>query len=357
MGFPEKKRFAIIAGLIAISSALLVAYLSWAFVDIIILSLLGAYLLHPLEKRLRTLTGIRDRRITAVLTMGIVVLVFFVIFLNILYVLGSELSLLGGTAQADYEGLIRYVMSLLQNHVPAQVQEMVRERLAGSAEVAVMFMIGIARDIVMGFISGIGFFMMGFFVIVFLVYYLLMDGENIYGTFMGLVPESTAGIVQEVMQHLDIIYACFFRVYLLVAIITGIIGAAGLSLIGVKYPVMWGSVIAILSILPVVGPGTFYVPAAAYYFLTGDPIRGAALLGFGWLFLEMVPGNFIRPRLMAQMGSIHPIITLLAFTAPLFAVGPMGIIIGPAAFGFLLALYRTYTGQRRFGEANEAGSP
>ncbi len=47
---------------------------------------------------------------------------------------------------------------------------------------------------------------------------------------------------------------------------------------------------------------------------------------------------------MMQRGQIHPIITLLSFTAPLFVVGAMGIIVGPAAFGFMLALYRTYIG-------------
>ena len=45
-----------------------------------------------------------------------------------------------------------------------------------------------------------------------------------------------------------------------------------------------------------------------------------------------------------QHGNIHPIITLLAFTAPLFVVGAIGIIVGPAAYGFILAIYRTYMG-------------
>jgi predicted PurR-regulated permease PerM len=115
-------------------------------------------------------------------------------------------------------------------------------------------------------------------------------------------------------------------------------------LIGVPYPIMWGAVIAVLALLPIVGPGTFYVPAAIYYYIVNEPMKAVVIVVFGWLFLETIPGNIIRPRLMMQSGNIHPIITLLSFTAPLFVVGAMGIIIGPAAYGFMLAIYRTYTG-------------
>jgi predicted PurR-regulated permease PerM len=79
-------------------------------------------------------------------------------------------------------------------------------------------------------------------------------------------------------------------------------------------------------------------------FLVNDPVRGIIILIFGWLFLETIPGIIIRPGLMKQMGNTYPIISLLSFTAPLFMIGAMGIIIGPAVFGFLLAIYRTYIG-------------
>jgi predicted PurR-regulated permease PerM len=47
------------------------------------------------------------------------------------------------------------------------------------------------------------------------------------------------------------------------------------------------------------------------------------------------------PRLAQKSGQIHPIITVLAFLGPLFALGLAGVIIGPMLYGFLLAVYRT----------------
>jgi predicted PurR-regulated permease PerM len=59
------------------------------------------------------------------------------------------------------------------------------------------------------------------------------------------------------------------------------------------------------------------------------------------IFLNLIPENIIRPRLAMKSAAIHPIITLLAFAAPLFVVGMVGIVVGPALYGFLLAAYRT----------------
>ncbi len=340
----DQKRFVIIFGIVVISSILLVGYLSWAFINIIILSLFFVYVLSPLEKKIRKITRINNPRITAAISIVLVVLVFFAIFFNMIFVLSHELSVLTETRQIDTNGFINSGMNLLNDYIPASIQSSIKDRITSSAENVILFIIKIAQGIVVDFISNLAFFTMGFIVIIFLVYYLLIDGENILKNFIEIIPTNRHDIIKGFIDHLDKIYYSLFNVYLLVSLLTGIIGAIGLMLIGVQYPVMWGSVIAILALLPVLGPGTFYIPAAIYYFLVNDPVRAIILLIFGWLFLDTIPGNIIRPKLMNQFGNIHPIITLLSFTAPLFVIGPMGIIIGPAAFGFLLAIYRTYIG-------------
>jgi len=341
----ERKHFTIIAGIIVVSAALLVTYLSWVFVNVIILSILGAYVLRPLDLKLRQVTKIKNRRITAILTLVVVVLVFSAVFVNIIFIMGSELAKLQpAVLETDVNSLIDYGIGLMGDYIPDSVQQNMKENLAGSASSAILSAVSLLQKVVLGFISNIALFAMELAVVIFMVYYLLIDGENIVQTFIDVLPSNRVEIVKEFLYHLDSIYNSLFNVYLLVCVLTGIIGGIGLMLIGVPYPVMWGAIIAVLALLPIVGPGAFYVPASIYYFIVDEPVRAVILLIFGWLFLETIPGNIIRPRLMMQRGQIHPIITLLSFTAPLFVVGAMGIIIGPAAFGFMLALYRTYIG-------------
>lgn len=341
----ERKHFTIIVGIVVVSAALLVTYLSWVFVNVIILSMLGAYVLRPLDLKLRQVTKINNRRITAILTIVVVALVFSAVFVNIIFIMGSELAKLQpAVLETDVNSLIDYGIGLMGDYIPDSVQQNMKENLAGSASSAILSAISILQRVVLGFISNIALFAMELAVVIFMVYYLLIDGENIVQTFIDVIPSNRVEIVKEFLYHLDSIYNSLFNVYLLVCVLTGIIGGIGLMLIGVPYPVMWGAIIAVLALLPILGPGTFYVPASIYYFIVHEPVRAVILLIFGWLFLETIPGNVIRPRLMMQRGQIHPIITLLSFTAPLFVVGAMGIIVGPAAFGFMLALYRTYIG-------------
>lgn len=352
----ERKHFTIIAGIIVLSSALLVIYLSWIFFNVIILSILGAYVLHPLDLKLRQVTKIKNRRITAILTIVLVGLVFMALLVNIIFILGSELAKFQpAVLETDVNSLINYGMGLMGDYIPDSVQQNMKENFSGSASSAILSAISLLQRVVLGFLSNIALFAMELAVVIFMVYYLLIDGENIVQTFIDVLPSNRIEIVREFLYQLDSIYNSLFNVYLLVCVLTGIIGGIGLMLIGVPYPVMWGAIIAILALLPIVGPGAFYVPAAVYYFIVGEPVRAVILVIFGWLFLETIPGNVIRPRLMMKRGQIHPIITLLSFTAPLFMVGAMGIIIGPAAFGFMLALYRTYIGTQP-GEPSDIGN-
>jgi predicted PurR-regulated permease PerM len=67
---------------------------------------------------------------------------------------------------------------------------------------------------------------------------------------------------------------------------------------------------------------------------------------FGTVVLMVIPENVIRPHLAMKSSRIHPIVTLLAYTAPIFVVGIIGVIIGPTLYGFLLAAYRAAINNR-----------
>ena len=111
--------------------------------------------------------------------------------------------------------------------------------------------------------------------------------------------------------------------------------------------------VALAALLPMIGPTVVYIPLSLYYFVIQDYSKALILLVLGTLLLNIIPENFIRPKLAQKKGSIHPTITLISFTAPLFVIGAMGVIVGPALYGFLLAVYRTRMKILKGSEANE----
>jgi len=142
-------------------------------------------------------------------------------------------------------------------------------------------------------------------------------------------------------------------VFFLNSLLIGIIGAMGFLILGVPYPLLWGMIIAVVALVPIVGPELIFGPIALYYLLTQEYATGLALLAFGVIFLIVIPNNFVLPRLASASASIHPLITLMAFTAPVFVIGLVGVIIGPVVYGFILAAYRTMVYFRKI--AFEAG--
>lgn len=108
-----------------------------------------------------------------------------------------------------------------------------------------------------------------------------------------------------------------------------------------------GTLVALFTLIPLVGPPVVFVPMALYYFFNGDYSMSLVLIIFGVVALMVIPENVIRPHLALKSARIHPIITVIAYTAPIFVLGIMGVIVGPTLYGFLLAVYRTVVHYRQ----------
>ena len=173
-------------------------------------------------------------------------------------------------------------------------------------------------------------------------YYMLIDGRQILNRIVELMPKTKRGIFHRFLQELDSIYTTLFTVYFTTAIVSGSLAALGFYWLGIPYPLVWGTLVSVLSLIPFPGPPLIYVPMAIYYFLTKDYQMGIILLVFGVIVITLIPSNVIAPQLaLKTTARIHPILTLLAFIAPIFVLGIAGVILGPMFYGLLLAIYRT----------------
>jgi len=148
-------------------------------------------------------------------------------------------------------------------------------------------------------------------------------------------------MVRYFLQELNGFYNTLFTVYFITSMLSGVLAAIGFSLLGIPYPFVLGVVVAVFTLIPLLGPPFVFVPMVLYYLLMGDLIRSLILLIFGVVVLMVIPENIIRPHLAMKSSRIHPIVTVLAYTAPIFVVGIIGVIIGPTLYGFLLAVYRS----------------
>jgi len=252
----------------------------------------------------------------------------------------SKLLDLGGITyiQIQASNFSDTIIGLSEMYLPAQAADYVKG--IGDIPTALILMAQpVLQYRILNLATNIPIYFIQFLLAIIFTYYFLVDGKRITDEFIGLFPERE--VTTHFRMELNLIYGSLFRVFFLNTLIIGIIGAIVFLVLGIPYPLLLGMMIAVVALVPMVGPEMIFGPIALYYLLTQDFARGLALLVLGIIFLTIIPNNFILPRLAAASASIHPLITLMAFTAPVFVIGLMGVIVGPAVFGFILAAYRT----------------
>ena len=331
-----RSRFYTIATVLFILSVIAAVYLTKVFLTTFLLSIFMTYLLYPIYAYLLRITG--KKMISSLLTIFsasavILYLAFFVISRLI-----AEISGLISSEGASYlqgSNLSKAVEMFIERVIPAPVISIFGIAPSSITSSAAGFL----KENISGFIPNIPVYIAQLILLVLFTYYLFTDGRGLVAKFFDVVPQKT--IAYYFLKELNIIYNIFFRIHFLIAVVSAIIAMTGFYFIGVPYPITWGIVLGFFALLPELGPAALFVPMAIYYLIVNDYARAIELFIFGEIFLVAFPEYILRPRLVMIGASVHPLLTILAFTAPIFIIGPSGVIIGPAVYGIVLAGYRT----------------
>jgi predicted PurR-regulated permease PerM len=348
----SSRQFDRAAGAFVFLVVLITIYLTKEFLSTILLSIVLVFLLKPLYAVFFRLT--RRNRISSFFSMLIVFAVILAFLLGITTVLLVEISNLqrSGAISSDritaiITGMDIWAKSSLPSWIYTYIMEIILKY--GVQEIRdIPLAVGtwifpVVQQELSLFASNLPVLFAQLIIVIFFTYYMLVDGKGFIATAVDLFPEENRGFLKIFLRELNRIYNTLFTVYFTTSMLSGVLAAIGFSLLGVPYPVLMGAVVGFFTLMPMLGPPFIFIPLALYYLFMGDLIRFLILLVFGVVVLMIVPENVIRPQLAQKSSRIHPIITLLAYTAPIFVVGIIGVFIGPALYGFLLAAYRVAT--------------
>ncbi len=150
-----------------------------------------------------------------------------------------------------------------------------------------------------------------------------------------------------------------FRGQFLTALAQGLVTGIGLAIAGVPAPLLWGSVAAIFSLIPMVGAAAVWVPSSIYlvFLASQDTVgwwRPIFMIAWGVLVVSLVD-NLVRPLVMRSGVNMHPIILFFAILGGIQAFGFTGIFLGPLVFVLLVTLAEIY--KTAFGAAPALVAP
>lgn len=170
-------------------------------------------------------------------------------------------------------------------------------------------------------------FVVAFFVMLYVLYFLFRDGEQLSSGIARKIPLRPEHTRRLFKQFATVVRATV-KGNIMVALVQGALGGVAFAVLGLPGAVLWGAVMALLSLLPAVGAVMVWAPVAIYYFFTGDLVRGIGLALWGAVVIGLVD-NFLRPILVGKDTRMPDYLILVATLGGLVVFGLNGFVIGP----------------------------
>jgi predicted PurR-regulated permease PerM len=189
-------------------------------------------------------------------------------------------------------------------------------------------------------LGGLALLLLDILLALFALYFFLRDAPTIVRVLRGFLPFHDRQRDRVLQQIEDLVYASVIA-GLAVAAVQGFLGGLGFWIVGVRAPVVWGTVMAFMSLVPVVGASIVWAPVALWFLLTGDLTRGLVLIGIGGGLVGMAD-NVLRPILLTGRSSMNGLVTFVALLGGMSAFGLIGLVFGPVVVAIGAALLNAY---------------
>ena len=188
--------------------------------------------------------------------------------------------------------------------------------------------------------SGVLKLLLSLFVMLYLIYYLLREQEKLERIVREMLPFNDANS-RKLLDDFYRISRGFILGQGLTALVQGFLGGVGFLIFGFPGAFLWGLVMTVLSLVPVLGAFLIWIPAGILQIAGGATNSGIGILIWGAVVVSSAD-NLVRPLIMKNMAGVHPVITLLGVFAGLSLFGLIGIVIGPLLFAMVLETARMF---------------
>jgi predicted PurR-regulated permease PerM len=303
-----------------------------------------AFLAHPLHARLTR--ALRGRGSASSLLLTVLVL---------LLVLGPLTGLAAAFAAQAAE-LARYVQQFVVEHKPADASDLETLPYVGpaiawlnetvgvslaqiqawavqAAQAALKAAAGLGRAAFIGVVGTV----VGFVLMMFILFFAIRDGARWAQTARELLPMSPAER-RRLFEHLGSVTRAMVYGTGVTALVQGTLVGIGFAVVGLPSPLVFGVLAALAALVPMAGTPVVWVPATIVLATQGR--WGASLFMLLWGAFTTTIDNFLRPWLVAGKAEIGALTVFIGVLGGVSAFGPIGIFLGPLVLALAIALIR-----------------
>lgn len=203
---------------------------------------------------------------------------------------------------------------------------------------------GTSTEFVVAALGGIALnffrFVIDFLIMILLLFFFFRDGPTFYRGLRSLLPME--------VEHQD---AIFSRLYdTISAVVQGmtitaatqaVLAFLGFWVLDVPFALLLGFATAVASFVPIGGATLVWVPCVIYFMAIGSWINGFLLLAWGAGVISLID-NFLKPWIIGDRTKIPTLFLFLGILGGIQAYGVIGVFLGPALLGIIIAFFRIY---------------
>lgn len=186
--------------------------------------------------------------------------------------------------------------------------------------------------------TAVFFFML--FVMLYAMFFFLKDGRVLLDKILYYMPLDVEDENRMVEKFVSVSRATI-KGTLVIGIVQGALAGFGFWVAGIGAPVFWGTIMAVLSIIPGVGTALVWIPAVVYLFAVGRTGTAIALLVWCAAIVGTVD-NILRPWMVGKDTKMPDLLILLGTLGGLLLFGAIGIIIGPIVAALFVTVWDIY---------------
>lgn len=299
-----------------------------------------AMLFYPLNRRIGKHLGNR-RSIAALLTVLIVLFLVILPTTFIVAVLVQDVVELSARLRSGELNLGRMFEQILAAAPSGVTRLLARVGLGDMAAVQdkVQGMAGQVSQIAATRALAVGqntfAFLVSFGVMLYLTFFMLRDGAALSKTVREAMPLARSQS-HYLLNKFTTVTRATIKGNVIVASVQGALGGIAFSILGVQGALLWGVLMALLSLVPAVGGAIIWVPVALYLLATGSIIKALVLTAYCVLVVGLVD-NILRPILVGKETKMPDYVVLLSTLGGIALFGINGFVIGPV----IAALFMT----------------
>ncbi len=216
-------------------------------------------------------------------------------------------------------------------------REQILTNLGEIASTIGAFVVSKLTDVTKGTLS----FLLQFLILLYAMFFFLMQGRSVLDEMLLHMPLNKKESALIVDRFVSVTRAALAST-VVIGIIQGTLGGLAFWVAGIKGPVFWGTLMAVMSMIPGVGSGIVWLPACIYMILSDNVVGGMLLLAFCAVIIGSVD-NVLRPRIVGKGTNLPQLIVLISTLGGIMLIGPVGFIIGPVIAALFITIWQIYT--------------